>query len=85
MSAELERVSTGERRAPARHAVMRREYWQRRIDAVMHATADEPLRRDAAALSERLANAFADAPERVAGEAGEVAREASSRKRSEPA
>lgn len=80
MIAELERVATGERRAPARHPVMRREYWQRRIDAVIYATADEPLRRDAAALSERLADVFADAHERVAGEAGEVVRETGSRK-----
>lgn len=85
MIAELERAAMAGRHAPARHPVMRPEYWRRRIDALMHATANEPLRRDAAALRERLADVFADATERATGNAGEATRETGSRKRSEPA
>lgn len=86
MIAELERVAIVERRAPAHcHPVMRPEYWRRRIDTLMHATANEPLRRHAAALRERLADVFADATQRVTGDAGEAAQETGSRKRSEPA
>ncbi|BCQ25676.1 hypothetical protein NK8_38540 [Caballeronia sp. NK8] len=69
MIAELERAMTG-RGDPLRHAVMRPEYWQKRIDVLMAASTNEPLRRDAAALRERLADVFADAPERDTGQAG---------------
>ncbi|SAK47847.1 hypothetical protein AWB83_00919 [Caballeronia ptereochthonis] len=80
MISELERAATRERRAPTRHPVMRPEYWKRRIDALMGATANELLRRDAAALRERLAQVFGDASERVTGDAGEAAEETGSRK-----
>jgi Asp-tRNA(Asn)/Glu-tRNA(Gln) amidotransferase C subunit len=80
MIAELERVATEGHGEPMRHAVMRPEYWQRRIDALIVASTNEPLRRDAAALRERLAELFANAPERDTGHAGEAARETGSRK-----
>jgi hypothetical protein len=80
MIAELARVATAGRRTPARNPVMRQEYWRRRIDALMHATSNEPLRRDAAALRERLADVFADVTERVTGDARETTRETGSRK-----
>ena len=80
MIAELERVAVTERGEPKRYAVMRPEYWQRRIDALIVASTNEPLRRDAAALRERLAEVFADAHERDTGHAGEPARETGSRK-----
>ncbi|SAL66060.1 hypothetical protein AWB71_03911 [Caballeronia peredens] len=82
MIAELARVATSERRVPARHAVMRPEYWRRRIDALIDASTNEPLRRDAAALRERLTDAF-DGTERVTGHAEETAQETGSRKRNE--
>ncbi|SPB12861.1 hypothetical protein NOV72_00165 [Caballeronia novacaledonica] len=80
MIAELERVATKGHGEPTRHAVMRPEYWQRRIDALMVASTNEPLRRDAAALRERLAEVFAGTRERDTGHAGEPARETGSRK-----
>ncbi|WP_321801252.1 hypothetical protein [Caballeronia sp. J97] len=80
MIAELERVATNGRGESTRYAVMRPEYWLRRIDALMVASTNEPLRRDAAALRERLADAFAEARERDTGHAGERARETGSRK-----
>ncbi|WP_250515351.1 hypothetical protein [Caballeronia sp. INDeC2] len=80
MIAELERVATKGHLEPMRHAVMRPEYWQRRIDALIVASANEPLRRNAAALRERLADVFANALERDTGYAGEPARETGSRK-----
>ncbi|BAO88504.1 hypothetical protein [Caballeronia cordobensis] len=81
MIAELERVATSRRAAPMRPAVMRQEYWQRRIDALLGACPNEPLRRDAAALRERLADVFAEAHERDTGHAEErVARETGGRK-----
>jgi hypothetical protein len=83
MIAELERVAASERGGPVRPAVMRQEYWQRRIDALIVASTNAPLRRDAAALRERLADVFADAHERDTGHVGEPARETGGRKRSE--
>ncbi|KXV04031.1 hypothetical protein CR51_15085 [Caballeronia megalochromosomata] len=80
MIAELERVATNGRGDPTRHAVMRPEYWRRRIDALMVASTNEHLRRNAAALRERLADVFADAPERDTGHAGEPAQETGSRR-----
>ena len=83
MIAELERVATSGRTAPMRPAVMRQEYWQRRIDALLGACPNEPLRRDAAALRERLADVFADTHERDTGHVEEPARETGGRRRSE--
>jgi hypothetical protein len=80
MIAELARVATSERRAPMRHPVMRPEYWGRRIDALISTTADEPLRRDAAALRKRLAGVFSALEEPITGNGGELARETCSRK-----
>ncbi|BAN25649.1 hypothetical protein [Caballeronia insecticola] len=84
MIAELARVATGEGRVPARHAVMRPEYWRRRIDALIDASTNEPLRRDAAALRERLTDAF-DHAKRITGPSGETMQETGSRKRNETA
>ncbi|SAK61934.1 hypothetical protein AWB76_03146 [Caballeronia temeraria] len=80
MIAELERLATDARGGPTRYAVMRQEYWQRRIDALTITSTNAPLRRDAAALRERLADVFADAHERNTGHAGDPARETGSRK-----
>jgi hypothetical protein len=76
MIAELARVSTSGRRAP-RHPVMQPEYWRRRIDALIDETANGPLRRDAVALRERLADVFAVAAKPVTGDGGAAAQEAS--------
>ncbi|MDR5762647.1 hypothetical protein [Caballeronia sp. LZ035] len=75
MIAELARVATSGRRVPAHPAVMRQEYWRRRIDALIDATANEPLRRDAVALRERLADVFAVSARPVTGDGGQAARE----------
>jgi Ser/Thr protein kinase RdoA (MazF antagonist) len=80
MIAELERVAAKARGEPMRHAVMQQAYWQRRIDALIDASANAPLRRDADALRERLADVFADARARNTGYAGQAARETGSRK-----
>ncbi|SAK88014.1 hypothetical protein AWB77_04743 [Caballeronia fortuita] len=80
MIAELERVATNPHGKCARHAVMRPEYWLRRIDVLMAASTNGLLRRDAAALRERVTGAFANAPGRTTGPAGEPARETGSRR-----
>ncbi|MDR5825124.1 hypothetical protein [Caballeronia sp. LZ043] len=77
MIAELARVATSGRRMPAHHAVLRPEYWRRRIDALIDATANEPLRRDAAALRERLVKVFAVSTRPVTGDGAQAARETS--------
>lgn len=80
MIAQLERVAESERRRCAHFPVMRREYWIRRIDALMDASAaNGPLRRDAAALRERLAGALADTSRTRIEEAGKSTRETGSR------
>ncbi|SAK64423.1 hypothetical protein AWB79_03115 [Caballeronia hypogeia] len=80
MIAELQRLATSGCGPQTRHAVMRPEYWQRRIDALMETSTDEPSRRDAALLRERLADVFTGAPERSTGSAWEPARETGGRK-----
>jgi hypothetical protein len=81
MIVELERVTESERRASTHHLVMRREYWMRRIDLVVEAaTADASLRRDAAALRERLAHAFAEASRQGTGSKGAPPRHTSARR-----
>lgn len=77
MIAELARVATSGRRVPAHQAVLRPEYWRRRIDALIEATANEPLQRDAAALRERLASVFAVSTRPLTGDGAKAARETS--------
>ncbi|MDR5783739.1 hypothetical protein QCE63_30445 [Caballeronia sp. LZ065] len=77
MIAELARVATSGRCVPAHPVVMRPEYWRRRIDALIDATANEPLRRDAVALRERLATVCAAVARPVTGDGDKAARETS--------